>query len=121
MAPEGTAPGSPDSRRRVVAYVPDLMDASRLRSAAASVELEPVRSPAALAAAAVGADLVVVDLSRAGVIDRLPAIAAAGAPVVGFGPHVDHELLETATAAGCHEVVPRSAFFRSLPARLAGL
>lgn len=58
--------------------------------------------------------LVVVDLSRPGTLDTLPALAAAGVRTIGFGSHVDHDLLEAARAAGCDEVLPRSAFFRRL-------
>jgi hypothetical protein len=91
--------------RRVVAYVPDLMDRSRL-SSAASVHF--VATPAELPAAAEGADLVVVDLSRPGVLDVLPLVAV---PTIGFGSHVDRALLGAAREAGCQEVLARSAFF----------
>jgi hypothetical protein len=91
--------------KRVVAYVPDLMDRSRL-GAVGSVEF--VGSPADLPAAAYGADLVVVDLARPGVLDVLPQITAA---TIGFGSHVDGALLQAARDAGCQEVLARSAFF----------
>jgi len=90
----------------VVAYVPDLMDRSRL---AGLPEVAFVASPADLAGAAAGADVVVVDLSRPGVLEALPALA--GTRTVGFASHVDRELLAAATAAGCTEVLPRSRFF----------
>lgn len=97
---------------RVVAYVPDLMDRSRL---GAIEGLAFVASPAELADAAVGAELVVVDLSRPGVLEALAGLR--GVRTVGFGSHVDRELLASAEAAGCAEVLPRSRFF----ARLAEL
>ncbi len=93
---------------RMVAYVPDLMDRSKVASAAAGADITFVPTAAALAAAAAGADLVVVDLSRPGVLEVLPAITA---PTIGFGRHDDRERLAAATAAGCDRVLARSAFF----------
>ena len=101
---------------RVVAYVPDLMDRSKVSGAAPGAAF--VASPGALAGTAAGADVVVVDLGRAGVLDAMPALAAGGARVVGFGSHVDRDTLDAARAAGCTEVLPRSAFFRDLPGLL---
>ena len=103
--------------RRVVAYVPDLMDRSRL-AAVAGIELTVVRSPDQLAEAARAADLVVVDLSRPGVLDALAA--GLGAPVVGFASHVDRDLLAAAAAAGCPDPLPRSRFFGHVAEILGG-
>ncbi|MDP9019511.1 MAG: hypothetical protein M3N25_01700 [Actinomycetota bacterium] len=100
----------------VVAYVPDLMDRSKLAAAVPDVAF--VGRPGALAPAASGADVVVVDLDRPGVLDVLADVVAAGARVVGFAAHVDATTLEAATARGCR-AVPRSRFFRSLPSLLA--
>ena len=88
----------------VVAYVPDLMDRSRL----AGIEVTFVASPAALAAASASADVVVIDLSRPGALDVLASLSGR---VIAFGSHVDAELLAAARAAGCDEVLPRSKFF----------
>jgi hypothetical protein len=98
---------------KVVAYVPDLMDRSRVSAAVPEVTF--ANTPAALAELAAGADVVVVDLGRPGVLDALPAVVATGAPVVAFGSHVDRATLDAARAAGCAEVVPRSRFFSSIP------
>ena len=97
--------------RTVVALVTDLMDRSRLRSTPDLV----VRfvAPAELAAAT-DADLVVVDLARPGHLEAL-ADRPPGVEVVGFGPHVDDDLLTRAGAAGCDRVLPRSQFFRRWP------
>jgi DNA-binding NarL/FixJ family response regulator len=100
----------------VVAYVPDLMDRSKVSAAGPPVSFVP--TPAALVAAAVDADVVVVDLGRPGAVDVLPAVVATGTRVVAFGSHVDRDVLDAARAAGCDEVLPRSAFFRDLPALL---
>jgi len=97
---------------RVAAYAPDLMDRSKL---AAAGDVTFVADPSELAAA--GADLVVVDLSRPGVLDALAGLA--GVRTIGFGSHVDHELLAAARAAGCEEVLPRSRFFARLGELLA--
>jgi 2-keto-3-deoxy-6-phosphogluconate aldolase len=101
-----------------VAFVPDLMDRSKVSAAAPHVVF--VASAAALVAAVAGdgADLVVVDLSRSGVLDALRALPA-GVPSIGFGSHVDTELLAAAAAAGCGTVLPRSRFFTRLAALLA--
>lgn len=93
---------------RVAAYVPDLMDRSKL---AAVGDVSFVATPAELSA--VAADVVVVDLSRPGVLDVLAELG--GVRTVGFGSHVDEELLAAAHAAGCKEVLPRSRFFARLP------
>ena len=93
--------------RTVVAYVPDLMDRSRVQAAAPAVRF--VGAPGDLTAAAEGADVVVVDLSRPGAIDALPPAAHT---VIGFAPHVDRDLLKAARDRGCTEVLPRSQFFR---------
>ena len=96
----------------VVAFVPDLMDRSKVAAAVPGVTF--VGSAAALADAAVGADVVLVDLSRPGVLEVLGDLGPAR--VIGFGSHVDRDVLVRADAAGC-EALPRSAFF----ARLASL
>jgi hypothetical protein len=89
---------------RVVAFVPDLMDRSKV--AAAGVDVTFVATPAALVGA--DADLVVVDLGRPGVLDVL---ASLHLPVIGFASHVDRDLMASARAAGCSQVLARSAFF----------
>ena len=90
---------------RVAAYVPDLMDRSRF----GGIEgVEFIGAPTDLAG--VEADIVVIDLSRPGVLDALPR----GVRTIGFGSHVDRDLLAAARAAGVDEVMPRSEFFRRI-------
>jgi hypothetical protein len=101
---------------RVVAYVPDLMDRSKVSAAVPDVAF--AATPAALAEAADGAGVVVVDLGRPEVLDVLPAVVGTGARVVAFGSHVDRDTLDAARAAGCAEVLPRSRFFRDLDSLL---
>ncbi len=90
----------------VLAFVPDLMDRSRLSGLGVTF----VATPDELSAAQAG-DLVVVDLARTGVLDVVSALAD-GVRTIGFGSHVDRELLDAARAAGCEEVMARSEFFR---------
>ena len=97
----------------VVAYVPDLMDRSKVAAAGPPVSFAP--TPEELVVAAAEADVAVVDLGRPGVVDVLPALVATGARVVAFGSHVDRATLDAARDAGCAEVLPRSRFFASIP------
>ena len=96
---------------RIVALTPDLADRSKV--SAAWPDAVHVGAAALLTRAADGADLVVVDLTRAGAVDAAAEVAATGVRVVGFGPHVDDALLAAAVAAGV-EAMPRSRFFRLL-------
>ena len=98
----------------VAAYVPDLMDRSKVAAAAPGTRF--AARPQQLADPAWAADVVVVDLGRPGVLEVLPSIPGR---VIGFGSHVDRELLDAARAAGCHQVLARSAFFSRLPELLA--
>ncbi len=99
----------------VAAYTPDLMDRSKI--AAAVPDCRFVAKPEALVGLA-GIDAVIVDLSKKGVLDALPALVSGSARVLAYGSHVDKQLLATAEAAGCAEVLPRSQFFNRLPALL---
>ncbi|MCU1498783.1 MAG: hypothetical protein JWM47_2736 [Acidimicrobiales bacterium] len=110
---DGGGDGGSPFAGRVVAYVPDLMDRSRL-ARLGRVELVYVARPADLAEAARSGDVVVVDLSRPGVLDLIGSLPAG---VVGFASHVDTDLLAAARAAGCGEVLPRSRFFATLADR----
>lgn len=101
--------------RRVVGYVPDLMDRSRILTAVSGLELATDLDD--LLERAVGADVVLIDLGRAGAVHALPALVATGARVVGFASHVDADVVHAAAAAGC-EVHARSRFFRTLPTLL---
>ena len=97
---------------RIVAYVPDVMDRSKVAAAGDCIF---VSRPADLAALCAGADLVVVDLNRPGVVDVLPL----DAKVIGFANHTSRDVMDAARAAGCAEVLPRSDFFARLDELLA--
>jgi predicted short-subunit dehydrogenase-like oxidoreductase (DUF2520 family) len=104
--------------KRVVAYVPDLMDRSKIRAVAPDATF--VANPARLEAAAAEADVVVVDLTRAGVVEVLPSMEDIEGTVVGFANHTARELMDQARAAGCDQVLARSAFFSRLGELLGG-
>jgi hypothetical protein len=97
---------------RVCALVGDLMDRSRITASLPDAAF--VRDAAACA----GADVVIVDLARAG--DQVSAVRGAvpGARIGGFGPHVDDQAASAALAAGADVVLPRSRFFRDPAAAL---
>lgn len=87
---------------RVVAYVPDLMD----RSKVAAIEgVTMVARPELLVDAE--AEVVVVDLTRPGVMEVLPRLRGR---VVGFANHTSRQIMQAAREAGC-EVMARSEFF----------
>lgn len=95
---------------KVVALTPDLGDRGRIEALAADAEVTFVAAAALLPAAAAGADVVLVDLTRAGALGVLDEVVALGGRVVAYGPHVETGLLAAAVAAGA-EAVPRSRLF----------
>jgi AmiR/NasT family two-component response regulator len=101
---------------KVVAFVPDLLDRSKV---AAAGDVSFVSRPEQLAEAATsqGADVVVVDLTRPGVVEVLGQVPV---PVIAFANHTRRDLMEAATAAGAHQVMARSAFFARLDELLGG-
>ena len=94
----------------MIAYVPDLMDRSRLGGLGDAVTF--VSTIAQIGDATHG-DTVIVDLGRDGAVTAAGAAAARGARVIGFAAHVDDELLNSAKAAGI-EALPRSRFFKQI-------
>jgi hypothetical protein len=95
----------------VAAYTPDLMDRSKIL--AVVPECRFVARPEALVGLA-ATDVIVVDLSKRGVLDVLADVVAGGSRVLAYGAHVDKALLASAEAAGCSDVLPRSQFFSRL-------
>lgn len=104
---------STSTAHAVAAYTPDLMDRSKISAALSDCRF--VARPEALVGLA-GIGVIVVDLSKRGVVEALPDIVAGGARVIGYGAHVDHKLLAAAEAAGVTDVLPRSKFFARLAA-----
>ncbi len=76
----------------------------------------------AAAAAGAGCAVVIADLDALGSdpAAAVRAVAATGAAVLAFGPHVQGERLAAARAAGA-VVLPRSVFLHRLPELLAAL
>ncbi|HVC24211.1 MAG TPA: hypothetical protein VND23_00505 [Acidimicrobiales bacterium] len=110
----------PGTSRPIVAYLPDLMDRSRVAAVAAELgrELVVSRTPADLVARADEPEATfVVDLSRAGAVEILAALPAGRS--FAIAGHVDRELMRAARAAGDVRVLARSAFFASLGELLA--
>ncbi len=103
----------------------DLLDGSRIAGhvKAAGLDVLTCRDSTALrAAVARQPALALIDLHNPGLVIEtvVPALRAAGVRVIGFGSHVDVARLKAARAAGCDEVLPRSAFFEGLEAKLTG-
>ena len=84
------------------------MDRSKIAAALPGVEF--VSRPSELEGA--DAELVVVDLSRPGVLEALAAVRATR--ILGYASHVDRATLDAARAGGV-EAMARSEFFRRLP------
>jgi DNA-binding NarL/FixJ family response regulator len=111
--------------RDILAIVPDLFFAARIREVALATGATLREAAPAAAVDAVRArmpGLVIVDLhgtdDPAGLIRALRE-AAPDLAVVGFHSHVDTAIREAALGAGATEVLPRSAFTRRLAAMLA--
>ena len=103
----------------VVAFVPDLMDRSKVRARFPGATLVPTAAKLAeavgRAAEAGGSVLVIVDLGRPGVLDAVRELRwhRRAAATVGFASRVDETTLTTARDVGV-EALPRSVFFRRL-------
>lgn len=92
-----------------VAFVPDLMDRSRLNGISDLMVVNSVGALEAIAGMGPG-DVVAVDLSRPGALDAASRVAKTGAKVIGFASHVDGDTMRAANAAGV-VAMARSAFF----------
>ena len=110
---------------RVVAYMDDLFFQMKLAETAKhlGVEVKVATTPEALQTLLEPPPkLLIVDLnSRSQPIATIQRLRADknGVRVVGFLSHVQTELAAQARAAGCDEVMPRSAFTQNLAAILA--
>ena len=112
----------------VIAVVDDLLFSSKIRAVAqasgAEITFARSRDAAFAAARNPSASLAIVDLeSRAGdaneVIRLVREAAGPDLRIVGYGSHVNVELLESAREAGCNQAMARSAFVAALPSLLA--
>ena len=98
---------------KVAAYVPDLMDRSKVSAAVPDAVF--VSRPEELIA--IDADLVVLDLTRPGAIDVLSNLDA---PTLGFCRHTMRDVIAAAEAAGCDRVLVRSEFFADIAGAVQG-
>ena len=109
----------------VVYFARDMLFTSKIREVARTlgVTVEGARDAAALARAAVGARLVLLDLRLEGALDVLAALAAdpalRGVRSVGFVDHEKIDVMAAARARGCSEVLTKGQFSRDLPRLLA--
>ena len=118
-----------DPRPPVIAAVSDFFFASKLKEAAKAAARDLVFTTSVddtvAKAAALGATLVLLDLNgddyaRLDAVRALRADARTrGAKTVGYLSHVMTELRAEAEAAGCDQVLARSAFVKLLPKLLA--
>lgn len=92
-----------------MAFVPDLMDRSKLNGVTDLVVVNAAAGIDSIAGLGPG-DVVAVDLSREGALDAAARAAGRGATVYGFASHVDTETMRAASAAGV-VAMARSAFF----------
>ena len=100
---------------RVVGFVPDLIDQSRITSVVPGAAF--VSSPGDMAAEAQGADFALLDLSREGAVECIASIPCRR--IVGFANHTAKEAMKQATAAGA-VTMARSDFFIRLEELLLG-
>lgn len=116
--------------RTVYALLDDLLFASRIEQAAASlsVALRVFSSREALQEGLLQGrpDLVIVDLNAENLepMEAVKLLAGGGVsppvPTVGYCSHVDVPVMRAAEASGCNQVLPRSAFVERLPVILKG-
>ena len=108
----------------LVYVVRDLLFVSKIREAAeaAGVAVQGVRDVETLPAAARAAKLVVLDLALPQSTRALELLAAdpatADVPSVGFVGHERLDVMETAKALGCRQVMAKGEFATKLPALL---
>ena len=96
----------------IAAYTPDLMDRSKVAAAGRGVRFAS-RADDLLT---MPADVFVVDLTKPGVLD---VVGSLDGRVIGFANHTNRAAMEAGLAAGCAQVLARSAFFARLDELLA--
>jgi hypothetical protein len=104
----------------LVYVVRDLLFVSKIREGAEplGVPVQGVRDVETLPAAAANARLVVLDLSLPQSMRALELLASdpatAGIPTVGFVGHERRDVMETAKALGCGQVMAKGEFAQKL-------
>jgi CheY-like chemotaxis protein len=109
----------------VVYFVRDMLFTSKIREVARQVgaSVEAARDPQAIAQAARGARLVILDLRLPNALEALdqlkqdPALSAVS--TVGFVDHEKVDVMDAARARGCSQVMAKGQFATALPRLLA--
>lgn len=121
----GAAKARAMSRPTVGLLSSDLMDRSRVESAAAAAGYAVVAwADAAAVSRALQARhpaVAFVDLAHRHADDVVRILAGGGVRVIGFGPHVDEFAMVRARSLGAADAMARSRFFRSIPDLLPGV
>jgi AmiR/NasT family two-component response regulator len=111
---------------QVVLLTSDLMFVAKFQASATRVGVsgDVAMSNEALLAKAVGAGLVICDLTKRGldiaaVVVELRALTTPPKKILAFGPHVQTALLQAAHEAGCDLVLTRGQFDAQLDTILA--
>jgi DNA-binding NarL/FixJ family response regulator len=111
----------------LLAVVDDLVFQGKIEAAAGvrGVEMRIAKTLSQAQAAWADSAVAVIDLSMASA-DPLEVVRALRAQhpdarIIGYGSHVQTELLAQARAAGCSLVLPRSAFVQQLPDLLTSI
>jgi DNA-binding NarL/FixJ family response regulator len=110
----------------VIAVVDDLFFAVRIRETARQVGVDvdvvgAAKFPATLEthAAERAIEAVILDLNSVAVIETVRSLkqeaCTRSVPLVGFVSHVATDMIAAARAAGCDQVIARSAFTKHLP------
>jgi hypothetical protein len=111
----------------IVQFIQDMMFTSKVREVAkqAGLTVQSARDLAALAAAARGARLVILDLRLPLALQALDVLAAdpetRAIATVGFIDHEKTDVMEAARAKGCGQVMAKGQFANALPRLLATL
>ena len=109
----------------ILAIVDDLLFRSKLEAAAAHLGTPLTIAADASLARHPGSGwsrvLIDLNLSRGDALAMIRTLRAADpdVPVIGYCSHVQRDLQEHALAAGCTQVLPRSAFVQQLPELLS--
>jgi hypothetical protein len=96
---------------QIVVIAPELLLGTKVQETLTAAGHDVSLSPSVSEAALDEADVLVADLER----ENPEAVVGLGIPVLGFYPHTDAELRQTAEAAGVDLVVPRSKLVREMP------
>jgi len=111
---------------KVLAAIHDLMFSSKVNAAARGKAIEwlPRGANVAEHVAASKPDVLLIDLAspKLDAINAIREIKKSGGPVViGYVDHTREDLIESARAAGCDQVMSKGEFARRLPQLLDGL